>query len=337
MPAGGRTTYDVSVIFAIGDVHGCAVELRMLINRLPITEDTTVVFVGDYVDRGPDSKGVVDTILELADHCNVVTLMGNHEQMLLGYLEDPFSHVAGMFIYNGGSATLESYSDGHGDWHIPESHIEFFNNLRLSYETEHDFFVHAGVPDVPLEELDRREHWERMLWTRKPFLNSEYRWSKMIVHGHSRVNEVEVHENRINIDTGCVYRNQLSAIALPGHRVFSVPRQKTEPKQVVLRDQSSTRGAVRFSGRVSVLVHANGQSRAFETVDYSELGMYMREVDGFEGEPARFVVGQPVFGVIGPGDPGQVSFSGTIVRVKDEDRGLHYAVQIDNVVASSPV
>ena len=73
-----------------------------------------MVFVGDYVDRGPDSKGVVDTILELADHCNVVTLMGNHEQMLLGYLEDPFSHVAGMFIYNGGSATLESYSDGHG-------------------------------------------------------------------------------------------------------------------------------------------------------------------------------------------------------------------------------
>jgi len=322
------------VLFAIGDVHGCAVELRMLINQLPLTKDTTVVFIGDYVDRGPDSKGVIDTVLELSQHCHVVPLMGNHEQMMLEYLADPFSHVAGMFIYNGGSATLESYSDGHGEWHVPEEHLAFLHSLKLSYETEHDFFVHAGLPDVPIEKLDQDEHMDRMLWTRKPFLESSYRWSKVIVHGHTRVDAVDIRENRINIDTGCVYRNRLSAIALPGNQVFSVPRQEA-PRQVVLRDHGSRRAAVRFQGRLPVLVHVRGQTRNFETVDYSELGMYMHEIPSPELEPIRLVEGEAVAGVIGPGYPSYVSFTGRIVRASDEDRGLHYAVHIEGVTSAT--
>jgi len=307
----------------------------MLINQLPLTKDTTVVFIGDYVDRGPDSRGVIDTVLELSQHCNVVPLMGNHEQMMLEYLEDPFSHAAGMFIYNGGSATLESYSQGNGEWHIPEEHLTFLQNLKLCYETEHDFFVHAGIPEVPLDGLDLHEHMDRMLWTRKPFLESDYRWSKVIVHGHTRVDAVDIRENRINIDTGCVYRNKLSAIALPGNQVFSVPRQQEYPQQVVLRDHASRRAAVRFQGRLPVLVHVRGQTRNFETVDYSELGMYMHEVPGDEIEPIRLAEGELVVGVIGAGFPSYVSFSGRIVRVSDEDRGLHYAVQIERVTSGT--
>lgn len=317
------------MLFAVGDVHGCALELRLLLNQLPIDADSTVVFVGDYVDRGPDSKGVVDTILELSRRCEVITLMGNHEQMFLEYLEDPFSHMAGMFIYNGGSATLESYSDGRGDWRVPDSHMEFYRNLRLTYETERDFFVHAGLPEIPLGEIDEDEHMDRMLWTRGPFLESKYRWSKMVIHGHSRCDEVEFRDNRINIDTGCVYRNRLSAIALPGYKVFSVPRQAAF-RQVVLHDQSSRRAAVRFKGRVSVLVHAQGEGRSFETIDYSELGMYIRETA--PGAPIRFQAGDSIYGVVGPGDPAEVAFSGRVVRVVSEGKDVHYAIRIDTTM-----
>ena len=91
-------------IFAIGDVHGCAGELRMLLNKLPLTRDSVVVFLGDYVDRGPDSKQVIDTVLELREQCKVVTLKGNHEALFLSFLKDPSSEAAGMFIYKIGRA-----------------------------------------------------------------------------------------------------------------------------------------------------------------------------------------------------------------------------------------
>ena len=106
-------------IFAIGDVHGCASELRMLLNKLPLTEESVVVFLGDYVDRGPNSKQVIETVLELKEQCQVVALKGNHEALFLSFLQDPSSEAAGMFIYNGGSATLHSYATPEGEYRIP--------------------------------------------------------------------------------------------------------------------------------------------------------------------------------------------------------------------------
>ena len=142
-------------IFAIGDVHGCASELRMLLNKLPLTPDCVVVFLGDYVDRGPQSKQVIDTALELQQQCKVIALKGNHEALFLSFLRDPSSEAAGMFIYNGGSATLHSYATPEGEYRIPRSHRDFLENLELYYETDEFFFVHAGIPRIPMAQIDR--------------------------------------------------------------------------------------------------------------------------------------------------------------------------------------
>ncbi len=199
-------------ILAIGDVHGCSKEFAQLVEMLPLHNGVTLVCLGDYVDRGPDSRGVIEMLMELQKHHRVVTLKGNHESMLLEFLEAPHSKHAGMFIFNGGSSTLASYADEKGRYRIPDAHIDFLKRLRLFHETEHHFFVHAGVPDIPLEKVDPIRQEAILLWTRKKFLRSRYRWSKMVVHGHTRVPEVEIKPNRINLDTACAYGGKLSAM-----------------------------------------------------------------------------------------------------------------------------
>jgi len=313
------------VIFAVGDIHGCADELRMLINKLPLTPDATVVFVGDYVDRGPSSRGVIDTVLELHQHCEVVPLMGNHEAMFLDFIEDPHSARAGAFIYNGGSATLASYADEHGEVEIPQEHIDFLYNLRLCYESEHNFFVHAGIPSVPITELDLVEHGPAMLWMRGAFLTSDFDWGKVVVHGHTPVREVSICANRINIDTGCVFRRRLTAVALPGERMISVPRQST-PRRIYLRDRASRRAAVRFTGSVPVCVRRGDRVHEYETVDYSELGMYMRALGNAEAD--LLDVDERVEGFVGPDERSRVEFVGVIVRRRMDDVGVHYGVKI---------
>lgn len=321
------------MIFAIGDIHGCADELRLLLNKLALASDTRVVFIGDYVDRGPDSKGVIDTILELREACPVITLMGNHEAMFLDYLEDPYSARAGAFIYNGGSATLASYADDTAEVTIPPEHIEFLRELRLCYETEHNFFVHAGIPDVPIRELDVARDGPSMLWIRRKFLRSEYQWSKVVVHGHTPVHTVTLKPNRINIDTGCVFRRRLSAVALPGERIFSVPHQ-LRPRKTVLRDIRSQRAASRFVGSVPVRVRHNGEVHEFSTIDYSELGMYMRDLT--ERDTWLLDAGDKISGVIGPDPHSAIEFYGRVVRRHRDDRGAHYGVRILSTGPAAP-
>jgi len=309
----------------VGDIHGCADELRLLINKLPLTRDTTVVFVGDYVDRGPRSRAVIETVLELEQHCNVVPLMGNHEAMFLDFLEDPHSARGGAFIYNGGSSTLADYADEHGEVNIPQEHIDFLYNLKLCFETEHNFFVHAGIPDVPLDQIDLVEHGPAMLWMRGSFLSSTFDWKKVVVHGHTPVGEVTIKRNRINIDTGCVFRRRLTAIALPGERLISVPRQSA-PRRVFLRDKSSRRAAVRFRGAVPVRVRRGDRIAEYETVDYSELGMYMRAIGDSESDLLE--VDERVEGIVGAEPRSQVEFVGVIVRRRVDANGAHYGVKI---------
>jgi serine/threonine protein phosphatase 1 len=313
------------LIFAVGDIHGCADELRLLINKLPLTPDTTVVLVGDYVDRGPKSREVIDTVLELQQHCHVVPLMGNHEAMFLDFLEEPHSARAGAFIYNGGSSTLASYADEKGDVHVPPEHVDFLYNLRLCYETEHNFFVHAGIPNIPIGELDLAEHGPAMLWTRGTFLTSAFDWTKVIVHGHTPVRQATILPNRINIDTGCVFRRRLTAIALPGEQLISVPRQ-TKSRRIYLRDQSSRRAALRFQGAVPVKINRAGKALDFETLDYSELGMYLRAVG--KDESVLLSEDERIEGVVGPDEHSQVEFVGVIVRRHVDDVGAHYGVKL---------
>ena len=311
------------MIFAIGDVHGCADELRLLLNRLPIAPESTVVFLGDYVDRGPRSAEVIDTVLELSQHCNVVALMGNHEAMFLDYLKDPTSARAGAFIYNGGSATLASYADARGEVNVPEAHLRFLRELRLSYQDESYYFVHAGVPTIPLRRVDERRHRMHMLWMRGRFLTTDYAWDKIVVHGHTPVERAQILPNRINIDTGCVFRRRLTGIALPGERLFSV-RRLAVPRRIVLRDADSRRAAVRFRGEVPVRLERQGRTLDLVTVDYSELGMYLRAVD----PDAGLEVGEPIAGVVGPDPESLVAFRGVVVRRHKDDAGVHYGVKI---------
>jgi len=270
---------------------------------------------------------VIDTVLELRTHVSVVALMGNHEAMFLDFLEEPQSARAGAFIYNGGSATLASYADDHGRVRVPSEHLDFLYSLRLCHESEHNFFVHAGEPDVPIEQLDPREHGQSMLWLRRSFLASEFPWSKVVVHGHTPVRKVTVRPNRINIDTGCVFRRRLTAVALPGERIISVPRQTTA-RRVYLRDPASSRAAIRFKGRVPVRVRCDDAWLAFETLDYSELGMYMRPADDAARAARPFDPGTRIEGIVGPEMHSQVAFVGAIVRRRRDDAGLHYGVKI---------
>lgn len=319
------------MIYAIGDVHGCAYELRTLLNKLPLTPETTVVFLGDYIDRGGHSKDVVDTILELREQCRVVCLMGNHEAMFLNFLDNPGSERAGLFIVNGGSATLASYADDHGNYAFPKEHLKFFRELKLSYEDEHHFFVHAGVPDVPLKDLDVAVHGKKMMWIRGPFLKSEFDWGKVIVHGHTPVPEVEIRQNRINVDTGCVFMRRLSAVALPGQQVFSVPRQRIV-KPIFLTDTASRRVAIRFQGALPVVVEQDGQRYQFETIDYSEVGLYMRELGS--GPSPQLKQGEGIRGRIGRDPTGSVLFDGEVVRTHKDASGVRYAVKVN---AMTPV
>jgi serine/threonine protein phosphatase 1 len=153
-------------IFAIGDIHGCAIELEALLRKIDPMKDDLVVFLGDYIDRGIDSRRVIDIILDLAKRCEVVALKGNHEAMFLDFLEHPESVGAGLFVLNGGFSTLVNYTAPNGAIEIPESHVSFYRDLQLSYETERFFFVHAGIPDQPLSTINAEKHEQNMLWSR---------------------------------------------------------------------------------------------------------------------------------------------------------------------------
>jgi len=201
-------------IYAIGDIHGCADKLRRLIDQLAIDpKQDQLVFVGDYIDRGPDSFEVVDYLLGLKSiFPNVVFLKGNHEQMLEDYLAGPDKLT---FLINGGQATLDSYLRHRPSPQgpvFPLRHQVFFKGLRLFYETENYLFVHAGLkPKVPLAQ----QHPGDLLWIRSQFIYSDFDFGKQVVFGHTPFPEPLVQANKIGIDTGAVYGHQLTCVKLP--------------------------------------------------------------------------------------------------------------------------
>lgn len=308
-------------IFAIADIHGCDEELRALLQRLPIHRDSLVVFLGDYIDRGPNSKGVVDTILELKDYCRVVCLLGNHELMLREFLDGSDPRRVARFVYNGGGATLASYSNEDGVFSIPEDHLQFFAELGI-YHVEGDHcFVHAGLPvDVP--EIDLAQHAEEMVWMRRAPGAPEPNYSKIVIHGHTPVPEVEIFPRRINLDTSCVYGRYLTAMEVHSREFWHVERSTT-PKPIYLRDaRDSRRRAFRFTGRVPVIVQFEGKTLQFETINYSEFGVLMRPVEAAAMMALR--PGAAISGAIGT-DGASTQFRGVVLRV---DEGARHAVKI---------
>jgi serine/threonine protein phosphatase 1 len=208
-------------IFAIGDVHGCLDKLMVLMDRIDIDfQKDQLVFLGDYVDRGPKSKEVVDYLIDLASKQDgLIFLKGNHEEMLEKYLGGTDRR---MFLENGGRATLKSYSikdDKRREAVVPPEHVAFFNALHLYHETSSHIFVHGGLrPHIPLEKQDP---WD-MLWIRDEFIYSDFDFGKEVIFGHTPFRQPLVLENKIGIDTGAVYGNKLTCVVLPEKRFICV-------------------------------------------------------------------------------------------------------------------
>jgi len=211
-------------IFAIGDIHGCISPLDKLMAQLDIdASQDTLIFVGDYIDRGPDSKGVIDAILDIRKNIgDVVCLTGNHEDMFLNYCLDRRNE--NLYMSNGGMRTLASYGfspEGTEELILPPSHREFFTGLRTYHETDDYIFVHAGLrPGIPLDRQDR----EDLMWIRFEFINSPYDFGKTVVYGHTPVslNKPLIDKNKICIDTGAVYGGKLTCIELPKMTIYQV-------------------------------------------------------------------------------------------------------------------
>jgi len=214
-------------LIAIGDIHGCVDTLDALLSRLAPAEDDHLIFIGDYIDRGPDSKGVIDRLLTLHQSQQCTFLRGNHEAFMLAYLQDHEFELWGM---NGGIATLRSYATDGQNYSIPEEHIEFVQQTRLYYDAPGFFFVHAGLrPELTIAENLEHCGEEVFLWEREHLHTPEHElaWEKTVVCGHTPKPEPLNLDKLIDIDTGCVYHmhpkmGRLTAVRLPEREFIMV-------------------------------------------------------------------------------------------------------------------
>jgi serine/threonine protein phosphatase 1 len=208
-------------IFVIGDVHGCLEMLKRLVDKIAWNPaNDRLIFIGDYIDRGENSKGVIDFILTLKEDSPLIQcLIGNHEQMFFDYLSgvDPQSS-----LLNGGLSTLRSYEEmrrSQDDPLIPSSHLDFFSSLLTMIELEHYYIVHAGFhPNIGIEDQSLND----MIWIREEFIYSDHDFGKVVIFGHTPFNSPLVMKNKIGIDTGAVFGNYLTCLELPEEKFHSV-------------------------------------------------------------------------------------------------------------------
>ena len=221
------------LLYAIGDIHGRADLLAALLERIETdaarsdgVEQRALVFVGDYIDRGPDSRGVVDFLLKgLPQGFDAHFLKGNHEAVMLDFIDDP--SWLGQWLANGAEPTFKSYGVDierlsrerarPEAWRdallaaLPDDHRRFYDALELSVSFGDYLFVHAGIrPGVPMEAQDPHD----LVWIRAEFLRTSEDFGKIVVHGHTPTTLPDVRPNRIGIDTGAVFTDRLTALRL---------------------------------------------------------------------------------------------------------------------------
>lgn len=193
-------------IFAIGDIHGCSKTFeKLLLDKIQIQKDDKIYCMGDYIDRGKDSKGVIGLILQLrAEGYNIFTLRGNHEQMMLDSLID--KEGLDLWIRNGGAETMRSFGIGYLN-DLPKKYLSFFKETPLYIETEKYIFVHAGLN---FHRKNIFEDKEAMLWIRDFSCDQTALKNKLLIHGHTPKSLKYILNqkgNCINIDGGCVYNH----------------------------------------------------------------------------------------------------------------------------------
>lgn len=219
-------------IYTIADIHGCSELLLAMLDAIrqdaePYANQRRILItLGDYIDRGPDSFNVIETLIRLplpgfeAKH-----LKGNHEDLFIDFLKNPIEGLT--WLSNGGWATLLSYGFEVSDLpeslddlskiqlklleRLPKEHVSFFKSLRLFYKIGDYYFVHAGIrPNIPLE----KQKEEDLLWIRSEFINSREAFEKVIVHGHTISKEPDEQPNRVGLDTGAFHTGVLTCMVL---------------------------------------------------------------------------------------------------------------------------
>ncbi|AEX85510.1 metallophosphoesterase [Marinitoga sp. 1135] len=214
------------MIWAISDIHGMYDNLIKVLNQIP--ENDKIIFLGDYVDRGPGSRQVLDLLFKLKNRA--VFLKGNHEDMMLDYFENTGKYKEGAWFRNGAQATLDSFNND-----IEEKYLDFIRNLKLYHiekiGTQKYLFVHGGIrPGISLSDQAERD----LLWIRDDFYMSDQPYEDYIViHGHTPTKyitgEYEVYFRKlddkilsIDIDTGCVYGGKLSALGISNDNKYDI-------------------------------------------------------------------------------------------------------------------
>ena len=226
--------------YAIGDIHGHLNLLQDLHARIAVDQGSDVapiIHIGDLVDRGPDSKGVIEYLRAgINAGKNWIVLKGNHDRMFAGFLADIKHHDEGLradlsYLHYkiGGGATLASYGvksaadrrlkpvHAEAVAAVPKSHLDFLDGLPTSYLRGNAMFVHAGVrAGVPLDQQTETD----LLWIRGVFLEDRHDYGPLIVHGHTAIDKPRHYSNRVNIDSGAAYGGPLSAVVIEGLDVF---------------------------------------------------------------------------------------------------------------------
>lgn len=222
-------------VYAIGDVHGCAAQLDRLIAAIDADDQAcggppgTIILLGDLIDRGPDSAGVVERLIALRrERPSTRFLMGNHEEILLGAIEGETGALR-MFTRIGGIETILSYGVSEQEYvdvdfdglqallreRIPAAHLAFIRGFEDMIISGDYVFVHAGIrPGLPLSDQKTKD----LRWIRERFLADTAMHEKFIVHGHTITEDVDDRPNRLGIDTGCYLSGRLTAVALEEDR-----------------------------------------------------------------------------------------------------------------------
>lgn len=217
-------------IFAIGDLHGCASELEALLNYLcskaQLSPQDQVIFIGDYIDRGPDSRATIEQVLAFSRQFpSTICLCGNHEKMFLDFINNSKA-PRHFYLSNGGEECLRSYglkSDSPKDKlrdKIPKNHLDFINSLERYVIFPEQVFAHAGLS--PLKDL-RDQADEDLFWIRDEFIYNIHVFNKLVVFGHTPHQELFIDlPYKLGIDTGLVYGNMLTCAELISKEAFQV-------------------------------------------------------------------------------------------------------------------
>lgn len=228
-------------IIVVGDLHGYCGPLNKLLENINLTEKDLMIFIGDYIDRGPESKSVIDTLIHLKSlYSNIIFLKGNHEDMMLGAVG--FTAVVkdiNTWLYNGGVQTLGSYGMDRNEImmlagirddgerlqkmreFLPESHLDFLLGLNMFVETDNYFFCHAGIKPFISIKVGKANAFD-LLWTRDHIYADAFNWEKTVVCGHTPLTDVLIKDRLICIDTGLYYYGKLSAIDVLTKQIFQV-------------------------------------------------------------------------------------------------------------------